>query len=673
MEPEQNFANFRELISQINVTYKDCKSSLGRDPSNISKELESTYIAKLVRFARSESDVHKCLRYLEDKVPGAQDGQWIVFSWAYADILHRENGLLPPGERFRKVKEFFTFCIQHHAKNLLELHEIMMMLDHTGKMGPLTEEMVKKEAKIGSPTCTMEEIILSQAKTFGVIFPELNLIGPIAYGTAPVKQSISDFYPNLVPVKKANPGRRSIFDKKVSTPLEELKEVMYLYIHSSTGLELLPSLIKKMVGMPIFSLMGKDPVITICEMLDEMCKRVLPEQHSVVALVLLWVYVGALERRRMFDPVKSVNLVDTRLEGVFKITVGQDKHENREHIINLWNAILYLSPRMSEFPITSAFLRQTYPDLDLHLGQDRVSYKPHKFFGTMVRRNDRGQEKVATFPEVVTSSLAQGFHQSTRNNSPPPVPNVTPVLELGEESGHETDKKSKELIDLTNSSVKNDPNMDVDFGSQNPTVRSAQNSSPSEQINVNLGPGLQADVKGSGPRDEPDLRGLGSHGEFDLNGSGPRDELDLSGSSPRNDQCVTGSDQPDVKGSLPSPSDSDVLLFVTDPYAKIRLNPSLFPSEGGGWSASTLLPVEKRKMSEKKGDDLPDPQQPLPVLPPTAPEGCTETLLGIDFTPDEYLEQTIAYNYYAQGIKLVDGVRRVVFYHKDNFSSVFNS
>lgn len=68
MEPEQNFANFRELISQINVTYKDCKSSLGRDPSNISKELESTYIAKLVRFARSESDVHKCLRYLEDKV-----------------------------------------------------------------------------------------------------------------------------------------------------------------------------------------------------------------------------------------------------------------------------------------------------------------------------------------------------------------------------------------------------------------------------------------------------------------------------------------------------------------------------------------------------------------------------------------------------------------------------
>lgn len=65
MKPEQNFASFRELINHINLKYEDCKSSVG---GNISKAKESSYIEKLVRLARGESDVHKCLRYLKDKV-----------------------------------------------------------------------------------------------------------------------------------------------------------------------------------------------------------------------------------------------------------------------------------------------------------------------------------------------------------------------------------------------------------------------------------------------------------------------------------------------------------------------------------------------------------------------------------------------------------------------------
>lgn len=59
MKPERNFTAFRELIEEYNVTYKNC---------NIPKGSEFVYIEKLVSLVRRDRDVHKCLRYLEDRV-----------------------------------------------------------------------------------------------------------------------------------------------------------------------------------------------------------------------------------------------------------------------------------------------------------------------------------------------------------------------------------------------------------------------------------------------------------------------------------------------------------------------------------------------------------------------------------------------------------------------------
>lgn len=180
------------------------------------------------------------------------------------------------------------------------------------------------------------------------------------------------------------------------------------------------------------------------------------------------------------------------------------------------------------------------------------------------------------------------------------------------------DNKLLELTDLTISPVKNNLNSNSDLEKKG---QSPETSTPSRQP---TGHCEKADLTGSGPLEEPD-----------------------------------------IKGSDTSPFGSNVLLFVTNPHSVIRLNPSLFPSEGGAWSTTSLMPPDGRNRLEKKDIDLLD-RPPLPVLP-TVPAGCTETLLGIDFTPEEYLEQTIADHYYAQGIKLVDGVRRVVFYHRHNF------
>lgn len=113
-----------------------------------------------------------------------------------------------------------------------------------------------------------------------------------------------------------------------------------------------------------------------------------------------------------------------------------------------------------------------------------------------------------------------------------------------------------------------------------------------------------------------------------------------------------------------SASDRDVLLFVTNPEIIVRLNPSLFPS-GVGWSAKSLLPSDGQCKS-KKSDAISEQPPPLPDPLPKIPADCRETLLEVNFTPEEYLEQTVTEDYYAQGIKLVDGVRRVVFYHRLN-------
>lgn len=113
--------------------------------------------------------------------------------------------------------------------------------------------------------------------------------------------------------------------------------------------------------------------------------------------------------------------------------------------------------------------------------------------------------------------------------------------------------------------------------------------------------------------------------------------------------------------TMPNIPTSDDPLFITDPNVVIRMNPTLFPSyDTLGWSARMLLP-SKRTKKPRTSEDVPLPvNSHAPIIPPN----CYETILPIDFTPDEYTEQMLADNYYAQGVKLVDGSHRVVFYHK---------
>ncbi|XP_035716165.1 uncharacterized protein LOC118439182 [Folsomia candida] len=374
----------------------------------------------------------------------------------------------------------------------------------------------------------------------------------------------------------------------------------------------------------------RDPSTVICNLSKRMCARLGPPHEPVVAITLLWMYVGILKRRKKFaDRVRAVTGVDARLSGLFKTAVAQDKYENSEHIINVWNAILEVSPHMRGLlPISSDILARAYPNLNLNLPPDQISYKPDKFFAAVASRmpppppnhtkdgqnKEKGETDTKSQPEVGTSSVQTVFKPATRNHSPP-------AKKYKEEDMVNLEPVGDHVVKLEQTSAPNIAKMAEEKG------EFPQNATRSRQPKVEeAGKCEKTDEAGSGPRDEPDV----------------------------------------AKSDL-SPPDPDVLLFVTDPYAMIRLNPSLFPSEGVGWSASSLLPSDGRKRPEKKGEDVPDPPElpPLPVLP-TVPAGCTETLLGIDFTPEEYLEQTIADNYYAQGIKLVDGVRRVVFYHLDS-------
>lgn len=47
LKPEQNFANFRQLVDRINLKYKDWKPSIAGRPSSIPNGLEFTYIEKI--------------------------------------------------------------------------------------------------------------------------------------------------------------------------------------------------------------------------------------------------------------------------------------------------------------------------------------------------------------------------------------------------------------------------------------------------------------------------------------------------------------------------------------------------------------------------------------------------------------------------------------------------
>ncbi|OXA47251.1 uncharacterized protein LOC118437356 [Folsomia candida] len=109
-------------------------------------------------------------------------------------------------------------------------------------------------------------------------------------------------------------------------------------------------------------------------------------------------------------------------------------------------------------------------------------------------------------------------------------------------------------------------------------------------------------------------------------------------------------------------TDNESLLFLTNPGKYIEMNPSLFPSskDNVNWSARKLLPDPPTKRKKANQVDDPVPEQEVAQTP----ADCTETLLRVDFTPEEYIDHTTASNYYAQGVKIVDGVRRVVFYHK---------
>ncbi|OXA42078.1 DNA replication and repair protein RecF [Folsomia candida] len=145
----------------------------------------------------------------------------------------------------------------------------------------------------------------------------------------------------------------------------------------------------------------------------------------------------------------------------------------------------------------------------------------------------------------------------------------------------------KESIDFESSAVKKNR---VDFEEK---VQSRRNSTIPRKREI--GEADSCDKMGatwSSPRDEPDVKRTNARHETHAKRKNPRHEPDVMDASPP--------DNPDVTVSPESTFNPDILLFVTDPHTVLRLNPSLFPSEGGSWSASSLLPYDGRKRSEKR-------------------------------------------------------------------------
>lgn len=132
---------------------------------------------------------------------------------------------------------------------------------------------------------------------------------------------------------------------------------------------------------------------------------------------------------------------------------------------------------------------------------------------------------------------------------------------------------------------------------------------------------------------------------------------------PKTDQDFHFTNNNLATARVPEDEKNYLLLFVTDPSNPIRMNPALFPSEDNiDRSAFSIVPPPFTK--KKKKEDLTEGEEEPVREVPKIPDGCTETMLRVDYTPEEYVDQTMGFNYYAQGIRLVDGVRRVVFYHK---------
>lgn len=169
----------------------------------------------------------------------------------------------------------------------------MVMMDHSGRLGPLSRETVLELVKIGHSqlgTCTIEEIILHKARILSQNkrFPEiksLDDIGPAVYGSDPVKMTISDFYPTIFETAE-----------RIEIPhiFQRLQASFREKIQSGMSLTDVPKLIREMVDVCPANEKANG---TIWHMLDKMSKN---ESLGVIdALAFLWVYVGVLEKRRI--------------------------------------------------------------------------------------------------------------------------------------------------------------------------------------------------------------------------------------------------------------------------------------------------------------------------------------------------------------------------------------
>ncbi|OXA42030.1 uncharacterized protein LOC118438831 [Folsomia candida] len=706
MKPKQNLGEFRDRVDYISLNCKDCKHNKveGVTPCNICITSESIQIRELVALTTGEShlDKFRCLRYLEDTVgkPAVEGRQWIMLCWAYADILHKEKGPLPT-KICRKMKEFFTFCIQQHAKSLLELHQIMVMIDHTGKFGPLGKEIVNKDWKISSEFCTLEKVILSKAKNFPLVeeIKTLNQIGATAYGSEPVKRSpISYFYPNLRPVKLIKPvivvrtvpmsacqAKPKMADHTTPHPfLEAMRRATeMMFAQAQRGRKGKPEAVVRTCSLPPYvsptspSLWVKPSTKPPWDNPNSQHPWGNPNsQPGWGNSNSQWSWGNQNSKTSWGNPNSQWSWGNQNSKTSWgnpnsqwswgnqnsKTSWGNPNSQwswGNQNSKTSWgnpnsqwswgnqNSKTSWGNPNSQWPWGNSNSHQPgINSTSMHPAAKTTSLPP-----PVQPTSIPPYVKPTLLPARINSPTSRPRHFKSNSQPPqfyPPIKNNSSTVP-NKTKGNKLDKPEPEFTRV----VKLEKDREDQIS--NETEAKLQDEGVSIDPLSSLKEEDKPDLRTEEKRQSSHLRVPGAHDEPDVIRSGKSEKSDLMGSA----------EEPNV-GPVPSPLDPDILLYVTDPRTTIRLNPSLFPSEGGGWLASSLLPSEVRKRPEKRDDNLDQRQSPpLPVLP-MVPAGCKETLLGIDFTPEEYLEHTIADNYYAQGIKLVEGVRRVVFYHRVN-------
>ncbi|OXA47252.1 uncharacterized protein LOC118437354 [Folsomia candida] len=340
------------------------------------------------------------------------------------------------------------------------------------------------------------------------------------------------------------------------------------------------------------------------------------------ALTFIWIYVGTAETvAKRNGPFDLPRVLDSQLGCLFTRAVSHDKEKNMPHVAHLWRTARHFHRPMAEFPLHERILKKAYGrgvDLD---NVPTPEAGVVQLFEEMSLYGDNVEEDcVGTFPGKKIQ-VAKSVKPEANDNSTQEI--GTSSLKKWKPRYRNRQKVSQQLDqDITPIAI------------MEPWTFCCCVDSPE-----NVVPGKESSQETEDKSIKP--------GNVEMPSTSKSRLLDFFQQQTSNSPAANA---PKNK------SDYYFRLFLTNPGEYIRLNPTLFPPSDAAWSAKKLLPDQETKSNPVDDDPISEVAQ--------TPADCTETLLSVDFTPDEYIAQLKASNYYAHGVRIVDGERRLVVYHK---------